>query len=101
MKCSRRSYRRPPRSYPHEHPQPVPPASFTSASLTQQASTIADDGIGMPADQVRGHGIGLELVPVLAKMARGEFVMEQRSVGTAGLLIFSVPDSSHGSGKPH
>jgi two-component sensor histidine kinase len=63
--------------------------------------TIADDGIGMPADQVRGHGIGLELAPVLAKMARGEFVMEQRSVGTAGLLIFSVPDPSHGSGKPH
>jgi two-component sensor histidine kinase len=54
--------------------------------------TIADDGIGMPADQVRGHGIGLELAPVLAKMARGEFTMEQRSVGTAGILIFSVPD---------
>ena len=69
--------------------------------------TIADDGIGMPADQVMeeishenrkrgrekwGHGIGLELAPVLAKMARGEFTMEQRSVGTAGILIFSVPD---------
>ena len=45
--------------------------------------TIADDGIGMPADQVRGHGIGLELAPVLAKMAHGEFNMEQRSVGMA------------------
>ena len=56
--------------------------------------TVADDGIGMPADQVRGHGIGLELAPVLAKMAHGEFTMEQRSVGTAGFLIFSVPDSS-------
>jgi two-component sensor histidine kinase len=62
--------------------------------------TIADDGIGMPADQVRGHGIGLELAPVLAKMARGEFTMEQRSVGTAGILIFSVPDPSHDGGKP-
>src|SRR3954451_1233349 len=49
--------------------------------------TVADDGIGMPADQVRGHGIGLELAPVLARMAHGEFNMEQRSVGMAGLLI--------------
>jgi two-component sensor histidine kinase len=56
--------------------------------------TIADDGIGMPADQIRGHGIGLELAPVLAKMAHGEFNMEQRSVGMAGILTFSVPNSS-------
>jgi hypothetical protein len=34
-------------------------------------------------------------------MARGEFTMEQRSVGTAGLLTFSVPDLSGDSGKPH
>jgi len=54
--------------------------------------TVADDGIGMPADQVRGHGLGLELAPVLAKMAHGEFMMEQRGVGTAGILTFTVPN---------
>jgi two-component sensor histidine kinase len=63
--------------------------------------TVADDGIGMPADQVRGHGIGLELAPVLARMAHGEFDMEQRSIGTAGVLIFSVPNPSDDAGKPH
>ena len=62
--------------------------------------TVADDGIGMPDDQVRGHGIGLELTPVLAKMASGEFTLEQRDAGTAGHLVFSVPDLRGGGGKP-
>jgi two-component sensor histidine kinase len=62
--------------------------------------TVADDGIGMPADQVKGHGIGLDLIPVLAKMAHGEFTMEQRSAGTAGLLTLSVPDPSDIGGLP-
>jgi two-component sensor histidine kinase len=62
--------------------------------------TVADDGIGMPDDQVRGHGIGLELTPVLAKMASGNFTLEQRDAGTAGHLIFSIPDPRGGGGKP-
>lgn len=53
--------------------------------------TVADDGIGMPDAQVKGLGIGLELVPVLARMAQGEFAPEAREVGTAGILDFSVP----------
>jgi two-component sensor histidine kinase len=66
--------------------------------------TVADDGIGMPDDQVRGqvrgHGIGLELTPVLAKMASGDFTLEQRNTGTAGHLVFSIPDLRGGGGKP-
>jgi two-component sensor histidine kinase len=66
--------------------------------------TVADDGIGMPDNQVRGqvkgHGIGLELTPVLAKMASGDFTLEQRDTGTAGHLVFSIPDLRGGGGKP-
>jgi two-component sensor histidine kinase len=64
---------------------------------------VADDGIGMPTAQIRGHGIGLELTPMLAKMAHGEFHMEQRSVGTAGVLTFSVPVDAQadGAGNDH
>lgn len=61
---------------------------------------VADDGIGMPAEQFRGHGTGLELIPLLTKMAGGEFRREERDTGTAGTLTLDVPDCLTGSGGP-
>ena len=50
--------------------------------------------------EVGGHGIGLELTPVLSKMASGDFTLEQRDAGTAGHLVFYIPDLRGGGGKP-
>jgi two-component sensor histidine kinase len=52
--------------------------------------TVADDGIGLSAsDKASGRGLGLELIPVLAKMAEGHMDMTPRSIGTAAVLTFS------------
>jgi len=59
---------------------------------------VADDGIGMPAEQARRHGTGLELVPLLTKMTGGEFRREERDTGTAGVLTFTVPEHPTPSG---
>jgi two-component sensor histidine kinase len=61
---------------------------------------VADDGIGMPAEQARGHGTGLELIPLLTKMTGGEFQREERDTGTAGILTFTVPEAPPLSGTP-
>jgi two-component sensor histidine kinase len=61
---------------------------------------VADDGIGMPTEQARGHGTGLELIPLLTKMTGGEFRREERDTGTAGILTFTVPEAPPLSGNP-
>ena len=61
---------------------------------------VADDGIGMPTEQARGHGTGLELIPLLTKMTGGEFRREERDTGTAGILTFTLPECPTSSGNP-
>jgi len=55
---------------------------------------VADDGVGLPADQQpgRGRGLGLQLLPLLAEQCRGRLELPQGGGGTRVLLHLASED---------
>lgn len=60
---------------------------------------VADDGVGLPADQRlgEGRGLGLQLLPLLAEQCRGRLELAQGGTGTRVLLHLAAEPLKPGS----